>query len=212
MPGSDAATDAGSARGNGAAWLLGADANTSRAAAVGRGILLLSLSVWTTTLAGSIDAERVNDSFIHLPNLVFHEAGHVLFMPFGQFMTALGGSLTQVLVPLACAGAFLGRARDPFGAAVASWWAGENLIDVAPYINDARDLQMVLLGGRTGAEVEGHDWEYLLGAMGMLHRDHAIAAAVHAIGMLAMIGALVWGAIVVANQLGVRRRSGPTEP
>jgi hypothetical protein len=45
----------------------------------------------------------------------------------------------------------------PFGAAVAIWWAGENLIDVAPYINDARELKLVLLGGKTGAEVEGHE-------------------------------------------------------
>lgn len=36
---------------------------------------------------------------------------------------------------------------------------GQSLTDVAPYINDARALQLVLLGGRTGAEVEGHDWE-----------------------------------------------------
>ena len=41
----------------------------------------------------------------------------------------------------------------------AIWWMGQSLTDVAPYINDARALQLVLLGGRTGAEVEGHDWE-----------------------------------------------------
>ena len=45
---------------------------------------------------------------------MFHEAGHILFSPFGRFMTVLGGSLTQVLVPLLCAGAFLWQTRDPF--------------------------------------------------------------------------------------------------
>jgi len=90
----------------------------SKAAAVGRGIFLLLLALWTTTLAGGVSAERVNESFLHLPNLIFHEAGHILFSPFGQFMTVLGGSLTQVLVPLVCAGAFLWQSRDRFGAAV----------------------------------------------------------------------------------------------
>ena len=65
-----------------------------------------------------VSAERVNGSFLHLPNLVFHEAGHILFLPLGRFMTVLGGSLTQVLVPLVCAGAFLWQTRDAFGAAV----------------------------------------------------------------------------------------------
>jgi hypothetical protein len=176
----------------------------SRAAA-GRGIFLLLLALWTTTLAGSVNAERVNGSFLHLPNLVFHEAGHILFIPFGQFMTVLGGSLTQVLVPVVCACAFVWQAQDVFGAAVAVWWAGENLIDVAPYINDARDLKLVLLGGQTGAEVEGHDWEYLLNALGTAHNDHTIAAVVNAIGILTMIAALVWGAIIVLNQRGMLR-------
>src|SRR5207245_6353670 len=172
-------------------------------AAVGRGIFLLFLCLWTTTLAGSVGAERVNSSFLHLPNLVFHEAGHILFIPFGRFMTVLGGSLTQVLVPLVCAGAFLWQAHDPFAAAFAIWWAGESLTDVAPYINDARDLNLVLLGGKTGAEVEGHDWEYLLNAMGVAHLDHAIALVVQTLGNLTMICALVWAAIVVLNQASV---------
>lgn len=191
------------------ARLVGAESTTSVAVASGRGIFLLLLALWTTTFVGGVSAERMNSSFLHLPNLVFHEAGHVLFMPFGRFMTVLGGSLTQVLVPLVCAGAFIWQTRDAFGAAVAIWWAGENLLDVAPYINDARDLQLVLLGGRTGAEVEGHDWEYLLNAMGVAHMDHTIAAVVQAIGTLTMVAALVWGAIVVVDQLGLLRRRRP---
>ncbi|MES1254798.1 MAG: hypothetical protein ABUS56_04270 [Acidobacteriota bacterium] len=171
-----------------------------RAATIGRGVFLLLLAAWTTTLVGGVNAERVNGSFLHLPNLVFHEAGHILFIPFGRFMTVLGGSLTQVLVPLVCAAAFLWQTRDPFGAAVAVWWAGENLLDVAPYINDARDLQLMLVGGHTGAEVEGHDWEYLLNTLGVAHLDHTIAASVQAIGVFIMIVALAWGAIVVLRE------------
>jgi hypothetical protein len=126
------------------------------------------------------------------PNLAFHEAGHWLFFPFGPFMTTLGGSLNQVLVPLVCAGAFLWKMGDAFGAAAATWWAAENLIDLAPYIDDAGDLQLVLLGGKTGSEVFGHDWEYLMNAMGVAHEDHALAAVVQTVGTLTMIAALFW--------------------
>jgi len=93
---------------------------------------------------------------------------------------------------------------------MAAAMAGGNLIDIAPYIDDARDLKLVLLGGRTGAEVEGHDWEYLLNAMGVAHKDHAIAGVVQAIGTLTLIAGLVWGAVVVLTQINMLRRRGGT--
>ncbi len=185
--------------------LLGVESPAAAPIAAGRGVFLLLLGIWTTImLSRAVSVESI-DSFLHLPNLVFHEAGHILFSPLGRFMTVLGGSLTQLLVPLVCAGAFLWQTRDAFGAAIAVWWAGQNLIDLAPYINDARNLQLVLLGGRTGAEVEGHDWEYLLNAMGVSHYDHAIAGAVQTAGNVIMIIALAWALIIVVNQLSVLR-------
>lgn len=136
----------------------------------------------------------IGASFLHLVSIPFHEAGHILLAPLGEFMTSFGGSLLQVLVPVVCMVAFLTTSPNPFGAAVMAWWAGQNLMDVALYINDARSLELVLLGGRTGAEVEGHDWEHLLTVLGLLHRDHQIASAVHFTGAAMMVGALVWGA------------------
>ena len=38
-------------------------------------------------------------NFLHLIDLVFHEAGHVIFAFFGRFIAVLGGSLNQVLIP-----------------------------------------------------------------------------------------------------------------
>src|SRR5437879_5873629 len=144
----------------------------------GRILLLLLLARWTWLfLAWPMRQDVIGASFLHLISLPFHEAGHVIFSPFGDLMTSLGGSLAQVLVPIVCLVAFLMPAsRNVFGAAVMCWWAGENLLDVAVYANDARSLQLVLLGGHTGAEVEGHDWEHILQLLGMLHRDHQIAA------------------------------------
>ncbi len=185
--------------------LRGVEPSTSMPVAIARAAFLLLLMIWTTTLASWAVSVEGSSSFMHLPNLVFHEAGHVLFSPLGRFMAVLGGSLTQVLVPLVCAGAFLWQTRDAFGAAVAVWWAGQSLTDVAPYINDARALQLVLLGGRTGAEVEGHDWEYLLNALGASHHDRSIALIVQRIGTTLMILALLWASIVVLQQLSGSR-------
>lgn len=164
------------------------------ASRVGRGLVLAGLIVWTWQFARAPMGAGVMESVLHLPNLVFHEAGHVLFSPFGRFMTVLGGSLFQVLVPVICAAAFV-RQRDPFAAAVCAWWTGQNLLDLAPYIADARALQLVLLGGQTGAEVEGHDWEYLLTSLGWMQHDRTLGLAAHWMGLLVMIGAIGWGAV-----------------
>jgi hypothetical protein len=44
----------------------------------------------------------------------------------------------------------------------------------------SRALQLVLLGGKTGAEVEGHDWEYLLTELGLLRVDRALGLGARA--------------------------------
>src|SRR6185369_9061854 len=110
-----------------------------------RALGVVVLVIWTWQFASVPMGVGVQGSVLHLPNLVFHEAGHVIFGFFGRFLTVLGGSLFQVLLPLGLAFAFL-RQNDPFGAAVCTWWAGQNVLDVAPYIADARALQLVLLG------------------------------------------------------------------
>lgn len=40
-------------------------------------------------------------------NLVIHEAGHLIFSPFGEFMMIAGGSLFQVIMPALFVGYFL---------------------------------------------------------------------------------------------------------
>lgn len=162
---------------------------------LGRAAVLLGLILWTWYFA-TAPIGTAASSILHLPNLIFHEAGHPIFGLLGRFMSVLGGSLLQLAVPVILAIAFL-RQANRFGAAVCVWWAGENLLDIAPYIADARRLQMVLLGGRTGAEVEGHDWEYLLTEMGWLHLDQTLGRGAHALGLVVMLGALAWGAALL---------------
>ncbi|BCS30964.2 hypothetical protein TBR22_A01650 [Luteitalea sp. TBR-22] len=161
---------------------------------VARLVLLLLLARWSWLfLVWPMRQDVIGASFLHLVSLPFHEAGHVILAPFGRFVSVLGGSLFQVLVPVACWIAFSTRHPDPWGRVVSAWWTGQNACDVALYVNDARALRLVLLGGRTGAEVEGHDWEYLLGRLGLLAQDHRLAWVLHALGALLMLLALAWG-------------------
>jgi len=98
-----------------------------------------------------------------------------------------------------CAIAFV-RQEQFFGAAICVWWAGQNLVDLAPYIADARALQLVMLGGRTGAEVEGHDWEYILTRLRITHLDQSLGRITHALGILIMIASLGFAGRTVARK------------
>jgi hypothetical protein len=169
-------------------------------ARAGRWILIIAMALLTWRFARIPLGPAAAESFLHLPNLVFHEAGHVLFLPFGRFVSVLGGSAFQVLVPLICGGSFLRQQGNRFGCAVCAWWAGQSLVDVAPYVADARALQLVLIGGYTGAQVEGHDWEYLLTQLGLLQWDRALGRLTHLAGSLVMIGALVWALVMVLQR------------
>lgn len=163
-----------------------------------RAVLVALLALWTLGfLRHGMEARHLMDSFMHLVHLPFHEAGHVLLSPFGRFLSVLGGSLFQLAIPLLCGGVFLLKNRDPFAASITLWWAGQSLLDLAPYIADARALRLPLLGGHTGAEVEGHDWEYLLGALGLMNQDVALGRLSFAVGALAMLAALGWGGAVL---------------
>jgi hypothetical protein len=174
----------------------------------GRSLLLAGLVIWSVRLIlVDIGANVAGESLLHLVNLPFHEAGHVLFRPFGRFMTTLGGTLGQLLVPLLCLGTLLLKTRDPFGAAVCFWWFGENFLDIAPYINDARAGALPLVGGNFGhsSPYGFHDWEYLLTETGLLRYDHLVARIAHSTGAVLMAAALGWAGWLVFRQM---RRSG----
>jgi hypothetical protein len=169
----------------------------------GRAAVLLFLLLWGIRLMASpIAGDALTQSFLHLVNLPFHEAGHVVFRPFGAFMHSLGGTLGQLLMPAVCCAVLLLRTCDPFGAAVALWWFGENFLDIAPYIDDARAGALPLLGGNFGhsAPYGFHDWEYLLTETGLLHLDHGLARTSFTVGCLTMASALAWGAALLLGQ------------
>jgi hypothetical protein len=123
-------------------------------------------------------------NFLHLIDLVFHEAGHVIFALFGQFGAILGGSLNQVLIPAVCTGVFL--ARKQYGsAAVTLFWTGQSLADVAVYVADGRAMALPLL-----AEGLIHDWNFILGTLGLLRAAESLGRLTFALGALTMLAAL----------------------
>src|SRR6185436_5214727 len=172
-----------------------------------RAVLLAAIAFYGARLAlMDIPSWEMASSLIHLPMVPIHEFGHVLFRPLGEFMTLLGGSLFQVLLPLIFGGIFVVKNRDPFAASVMLWWAGVAVMDVAPYVYDAFKPVHVLLTGRTG-DNGAHDFIDLLGDLGLLHKAQPIGRGVHAFGFLMMLAALAWGAWIVWQQYRRSRSS-----
>jgi len=155
-------------------------------------ILLIIASFSWQLIPASLASNAAGESFLHLINLPFHEAGHILFRPFGALITSLGGSLGQLLMPLVCLFVLRFKTHDAFGAAVCLWWFGENLLDMAPYINDARSLTLPLIGGNFGytSPYGFHDWEFILSESGMLQWDHTLASIAHVSGSVVMLSGM----------------------
>ena len=118
-------------------------------------------------------------------NLPIHEAGHLFFTPLGQRIHFWGGTLFQLLIPLALMVSFLSK-RERAGFAFYLFWLGENFLNISIYMDDARDLSLPLVGGGV------HDWNYLFSPMGLLHKDKAIAGVVRIVRSMIMISAPLW--------------------
>jgi type IV secretory pathway VirB3-like protein len=131
----------------------------------------------------------VMNAWIHGPNLIFHEAGHIIFMPFGEFMMILGGSLMQCLVPAVLVWVFVLNERDPYAASLTLWWLGQNLTDVALYISDASARSLPLIGGMSE---DAHDWGNILTMLDLLQYDHLFGTLMHILGVITMLIALLW--------------------
>ena len=146
-----------------------------------------------------IPSWEMSATFMHAAILPFHEFGHILFSPFGEWLHNAGGSLAQVLMPLAFLGLFTFKNRDNFTAALMLWWSGTQWLDCAPYAWDAKAPVHVLLSGRTG-DTGGHDYIDMLGIMGLLDRAHQVAWVMHKTGLLLMLAAWAWGGYILYRQ------------
>jgi hypothetical protein len=152
-----------------------------------RGVGLLALVVLGLMIAGRGLTPSASGvlAFVHLIDLVFHEAGHVIFGFFGQFLGMLGGSLNQVLIPAVCTSYFLWHGRTG-AAAVTLFWTGESLVDVAIYVADGRDMALPLL-----AEGLVHDWNWLLSELSLREQAPALGRVVFVAGLMVLAAAIV---------------------
>jgi hypothetical protein len=132
-------------------------------------------------------------------DLAIHETGHLVFAPFGEFLGFLGGTLFQLALPAAFVIYFWKRA-DRHAASVALWWVAQNCWNVSVYVRDARAQALPLVGGGE------HDWAYLLGRLGWLRYDHAIALDIR------VLGAAIYVYSIVAGFRYARRPSATDEP
>ena len=135
-------------------------------------------------------------------DLGIHEAGHLVFRPFGEFMMFAGGTILQLLAPIATGVIFL-RRGDRFGACFAAAWLGINLVEVSVYVGDAQAqaLPLVTVGGGDAM----HDWAYMLGRLGVLAHDAGIAAVIRGAGFVLHAGAVLAGAWMTIARVGSRR-------
>ena len=155
---------------------------------------------WSFILANHYSAE-LNNSFMHLINLVFHEAGHVIFRLLGDFMTILGGSLVQLLVPIIFLFSFI-KHKDTFAASIMLWWLAQSMMDLVAYIDDAQRQEMWLLGGVQGKDLPGiHDWNNILGQLGFLNYSHFLATLVSWLAIFIMVLAFIWGAVLLKKMM-----------
>lgn len=124
--------------------------------------------------------------FLDYANLIFHEAGHFVFIFFGDFLHILGGSLMQLLIPFITLIAFL-RQSELLSAGFALFWLGESASNLSYYISDARSQLLPLLGG----DSSGHDWTWLLTQTNHLASDTAIGSMVHSAAIIFMSAGLL---------------------
>jgi hypothetical protein len=128
--------------------------------------------------------------FIDYADLIFHEAGHVIFMFFGEFISVCMGSGLQILLPFSIAVYFLYH-RQKISGTICLMWTGMNLINVSVYAHDAIAMQLPLLGGDNVV----HDWNYILSMLNILHSAPVVAATLYALGIFTIGVGITYGFI-----------------
>jgi hypothetical protein len=170
--------------------------------------LLLLFAVWSQRLVGlDYRTGQMAASFLHSPLLVFHEAGHVIFSPFGKWLMVAGGTLLQLIMPALLCGGLWFTNRDAFGAALGAWFVGVSLLDIAPYVYDALHPRLTLLNGKEGT-LDSHDWMFLLTHVGWRDQAQMIGSRVYRVGAAVVVASLLFGAWVLWRQYRAHFRLG----
>lgn len=153
-----------------------------------------SPAAWGALVAGAVILFALREWFrgafflLDGVSLAVHEAGHVVFGLLGnRFVMMAGGTVLQLVMPLAFVVDFRRRGQ-PRSSAACLAWVGQNLLNVGRYAADARAQRLPLAGGGE------HDWTYLLEVFGLLRRDVEVGAAFDFAGclLIALAALTIW--------------------
>jgi len=139
--------------------------------------------------------------------LAFHELGHLVLAPFGRTMMLLGGSLFQVLIPIAAGVYLLLRQHDWFGLPVAGVWLATSLFELSSYVDDANRNNLPLVG--MGDNVI-HDWDALLTEHHLLNHAQTFAGLIRASAIGALALSIALGLWLLFAMVPPPRTSGPS--
>ena len=117
-------------------------------------------------------------------NLALHEAGHPLVALFSDRLSVYGGTLLQLLFPALFVRHFY-RERQSAGRAFCEIWLGENFLNVARYMKDARAQVLPLIGGGD------HDWTEVFSRWGLLNHDLVVGSLFQMVGLSVICFALL---------------------
>lgn len=121
-------------------------------------------------------------------NLVFHEAGHIVFSLFGDFIAVAGGTIMQLLIPVLIILYFEFKQKS-FAASIILFWLALSFFNVAIYAGDALRQELPLL---TNDKLD-HDWNQMLFTLGWLRQTDLISNIFWAVGGISALGGLIWG-------------------
>lgn len=151
------------------------------------GIGYLMVRFWELRLEVFVLSEFWGFAFLHLVNLIFHEAGHfIFFFAPRQIMVFMGTGL-QILVPFGMMIGFL-RQKDWFAASVMAWWGFQSVFDSSYYIADGQKRALPLITG----DPDSHDWWFLFKEWGILDQADEIGRVVMLVGFGGMMFSVGW--------------------
>jgi hypothetical protein len=159
---------------------------------ISRPIAIIAIAFYLLFLLYAANS-RSGFLFLDFANLAIHEAGHPLFgilgggaeTGFGYTLMVLGGTLLELIVPLACAAYFFFR-RESTGTAFCAFWFFENFLYIGSYMSDARTRAQPLVGSGDS------DWEVLFTQWNLLLHDTQIAHVTRTLGWIGMVASVAW--------------------
>lgn len=119
-------------------------------------------------------------------NIIVHEAGHGIchLLPCPQFLSALNGTLFQLLLPMIFSYYYFKRKNSVLGT-LGFTWLGQNLVYVSWYMSTSH-MPKKYPSFIPGADI--HDFWYIFSQMGVLEYDWLFSGIVRTLAIM-----MLWG-------------------